>query len=255
MIPSLSSHNQMPSRADDHVFRQIEQETPSWRGGTSEICLRHPIPLLHGPCERREWWGRVAQIEKASGLCTVLSQYEKVLKRREHPIAVDIGCGKSVSPFFLLQKGWRVICVDYARGALDALAAEASKVNQEWVRTGQLQLCCSAIEDYEWPHEVDLVLASSSLPYFNPNTIRTISRRIHEALASGGHFVGNVFAASAFKGPIGQAIKEQMSTMGAWYIRDRESVLPLLRGQGYRVVACKPGEGGPFSVAFVAEKM
>lgn len=266
MIPLLSPTQASPSAEGaaprppiqenqlGRVFQPIEQEALSWRGHTPEICVRHPIPLLNGPCERREWWGRVAQLDRASGLLNVLRQYERILKQKENPVAVDIGCGNSVSPIFLLQKGWRVICVDYAHGALDALAKQASKINQEWLRTGQLTLCCSAIESYEWPHEVDLILASSSLPYFNPRSIQAISSRIHAALVSGGHFVGNLFAANAFQGPFGQAIKEPMSAMGAWYIRDQESVCSLLSVQGYQIIACKQGEGGPFSVAFVAKK-
>jgi SAM-dependent methyltransferase len=236
------------------VFQPIEQEALSWRGHTPEICVPHPIPPLNGPCERREWWGRVARLDRAFGLVNVLRQYERILKQKNNPIAVDIGCGNSVSTIFLLQKGWRVICVDYAHGALDALAKQASQINQEWLRTGRLTLCCSAIESYEWPHEVDLILASSSLPYCNPRSIQEISGRIHAALVSGGHFVGNLFAANAFQGSFGQAIKRPMSAMGAWYIRDQESVCSLLNVQGYRIVACKQGEGGPFSVAFVAKK-
>lgn len=165
-------------------------------------------------------------------------------------VALDIGCGNSESAIYLLQKGWTVICLDYSQEALTVMEKRATQINQEWLKTNQLMLTCSTIEDYRWPTKIDLVLASSALPYFDPLKIKAVMTNIYQNLNSGGHFIGNFFA-SKYVGSAMDVTRE----MGAWFVSDKDTVGYLLAGHGYEVIECDKGsKQNPHSVVFTGKK-
>ncbi len=229
----------------DEIYQQIESEATLWRGNR-EINLQTPNPFLNGPLERKEWWGRFAQYVGSTGLNTLL---EKVTQEKKG-VALDIGCGKSNSAIYLLNKGWKVICLDSSQEALDVMHKNASQINQKWLKTNQLELVCNSVEEYQWPIKVDLVLASSALPYINPQKLKAVMEKIYKNLNSGCHFIGNFFA-SKYVGSAMDLTRE----MGAWFVEDKDSVGYLLAGQGYEVIECEGGGAqNPHSVVFIGKK-
>jgi SAM-dependent methyltransferase len=229
----------------DKIYHQIEAEAVLWRG-RNKINLQTPSPYLNGPLQRIEWWGRFAQTVGGTGLNASL---EKVIQT-DKGLALDIGCGNSESALYLLQKGWSVICLDYSEDAITVMKNRADQINQEWLKTNQLILTCSAIENYQWPTKIDLVLASSALPYFDPQKIKSIMTNIYQNLNPGGHFIGNFFA-SKYVGTAMDVTRE----IGAWFVDDKETVGYFLNGLGYEVIECaNGGQQNSHSVVFIAKK-
>jgi SAM-dependent methyltransferase len=178
------------------------------------------------------------------------TQMDTIHPINTQPIALDIGCGHSIVPFELLNKGWKVICLDYSSGVLDVIASKAAKINQQWLDTKQLTLVRSNVEDYEWPENIDLVLAGSSLPYFNPQKMKHILSSIHQSLVPGGHFIGNIFTYKH-----SDSTQDVLREMGAWFIKDKDSTGFLLADQGFYIEECEEGFAThKASVVFIAKK-
>lgn len=108
-------------------------------------------------------------------------------------LAVDLGCGNSFPTIRLLQKGWKVIAVDFSKGAIERLRETANKYGSNWLRDGQLTLVCQNIETYQFPKNVRLIMANNSLPFCNPAKIKQIWDRAYASLEVGGRFIGNFF--------------------------------------------------------------
>jgi SAM-dependent methyltransferase len=226
------------------VYQQIQEEAKQWRGNC-EIDLKTGS-FLDGTNERKQWWGIFAFTIGSTGLNGLIDRIITI----QPGTALDIGCGNSMSAIHLLKKGWRVICLDYSQNALEAMEQRARTVNQQWLETKQLTFICRSIEDYDWPTKVDLVLASSALPYFDPSKIKTLMQNIYQNLKTPGFFIGNFFATKY----VGAGIDVQRE-MGAWFVEDEDSVGYLLAGHGYQVIDCeRGGQQNPHSVMFIATK-
>ena len=163
-------------------------------------------------------------------------------------VALDIGCGNSASAIYLLERGWTVICIDCSQRALNAMERRANKINREWLENEKLKLVCQNIVSYEWPKDINLVVASSALPCFPPLKMKTIMQNIYQGLKVGGRFIGNFF--------VEPGNPKEFSRDGAtWWLRDMEEAGFLLAGHGYEVLACELGkEKRPPSALFAAEK-
>ena len=228
----------------EKVYRHIESEAGQWRGN-SLINLPCPIPQLSGPQERKRWWGHFAKEIGSCGLSFLIDQ----AVGSEPGVALDIGCGSGTSAMHLLQKGWKVICVDYSPKAIEVVRNRAHRINQQWLETRQLELVCCNIENYKWPTKnVDLVLAGSSLSYFNPVKIRTIMENIYESLKVAGKFIGNFYVLGLVKDP--SLVRE----MGAWFMPDKNSCRDLLEGHGYKTIFHDSFESSAEIVFLVGEK-
>ena len=234
------------SSSFEKIYQQIEDQAASWRGN-ADIDLPLP-PFFHKQLtQRKDWWGSFAAFIGSTGLNELIDQAVP----SQTGLALDIGCGRSASAIHLLERGWSVICVDYSQTALTAMERSTNMVNKCWLEKGKLKLVCSPIEDYQWPTNVDLVLASSSLPYFSPSKMQSIMQNIHQSLKTGGRFLGNFFV-SSYVGSAIDAVRE----MGAWVLPNKESAGYLLAGHGYEVLRCEHGgEKNPHSVLFAGRKL
>ena len=230
------------------IYRKIESERQSWLEEATTIV---PIPFFSGktPRQRKDWWGCSAKTCASTGLNDWIDQTVP-----SNPgFALDLCCGNSTSGIHLLQKRWRVLCVDYAQEALSATCDRARTIDKQWLKINQLQTSCCSIETFKFPTDVDLVLASSALPYCNPLHIKTIMQNIYRSLKVNGLFVGNFFALEYVRNPGEIYVTRQM---GAWFIPNKESVVQLLKGHGYEVVRCEAaGQQDPLSALFAAKKI
>lgn len=242
----LLFYNSHPRPPLEGIYKNIAQEAKLWRGH-HPINLISPNPEFTHIHDRKEWWGRTAEIEINTAF---EARLRKIIENRPAGVAVDIGCGSSISARTLLSKGWKVICIDNSPRAINAMRDHTNYRNEKWLQTGQLTLVCEDIENYTFPDNVDLVVASSALPYFDPSKFRSIMDNIFHSLKEGGHFIGNLFAKS-YVGLHANKTRE----MGAWLIDDKDSVGKLLAGHGYDLLECRHGSpDNPHSAVFTAQK-
>ena len=109
-------------------------------------------------------------------------------------IAVDLGCGISPTVFQLLSRGWKVYAVDNIH-VLSELSSQLPYVNK-WLDKNQLILLSQNIESFELPEKVHLVIATDSLPYCNPEKIKTIFSKMKNALLPNGLVICNLYSNS-----------------------------------------------------------
>lgn len=227
----------------------FKSEARCWLGN-QKISLEFPsIAELTGTHERVTWWGRYARL-----IPPHIPNYLKGLiqKQGAGKIAVDLGCGKSGATLALLEKEWRVICVDYSQKALDNLGLYALKANEEWLTNNQLMPICTRIETYQFPKRVDAVIANCSLIYCDPQAITRIITNIYLSLKPGGVFAGNFLS---FSGSEEAKVARAERSMGAWFVREPNIMRLFLEQYGFTVST--RGSGGklfPTPIAFIANK-
>lgn len=227
------------------IYERIENESKVWRGNR-DINLKYGFPPLMGPQPRTQWWGGFAKLMRSDGLNFMLSQIN-LKANSEMPVALDLGCGNNEAMIYLLEKGWKVIGVDYSPEVLTKI----SQINQKWLETKQLILTCSSIEKYEWPQKVELVLAGSALPYCDPKQIKTTMASISACLKPEGYFVGNFFASKYTD----KSKQDLFREMGAWFLKGEDDVGYMLAGQDFEVIQCEHGgKQHSSSVVFLAKK-
>ena len=100
--------------------------------------------------------------------------------------AIDLGCGSGIDTLAMLRRGWHVLAIDAEREAIDRLEARVPTD-----LTGRLETRVSRMEDAELP-ATDLVHASFSLFFCDPARFPEVWRRIADAVAGGGRFVGEL---------------------------------------------------------------
>lgn len=103
-------------------------------------------------------------------------------------IAVDLGCGAGRDAIELLRRGWVVFGVDAAEAAIEGL-----RRRPDLPPGAGLATCLARFEDTTWPAPVMLVNASFSLPMAGPTQLAAVWQRIHDSLAPGGLFAGQLF--------------------------------------------------------------
>lgn len=101
-------------------------------------------------------------------------------------LAIDLGCGAGRDTKFLLQAGWKVFSVDSSGESLKRLEAlDESK-------SGSLTCCLADFVEIELP-QADLVNASLSLPFCEPDRFCDLWNNICMSLKFGGRFSGHFF--------------------------------------------------------------
>ncbi len=185
--------------------------------------------------DRKALWGRFSREPISDihfSLKKVVSQFEKEGVRDK--TALDLGCGKAISTLYLLEKGWNVQAVDYSQEALDNLQKVANGINREWIQKRQLTLICRDIENYDFPKNITIIIASRTLPYLNPLKISALWDRLYDSLAQGGRILGHFFPRQA----ISSFELGHRALMGVWFT-DIASVQSLLNQKNYQIEACE----------------
>lgn len=107
--------------------------------------------------------------------------------RSSAPLAIDLGCGEGRDTTELLRRGWRVLAIDAEQEAIDRLLARHDLTNQDNLTTQ-----VATFERTEFP-TCDLFNAAFSLPFCPPAHFPDVWRRIVNAIAPGGRFIGQFF--------------------------------------------------------------
>jgi SAM-dependent methyltransferase len=103
--------------------------------------------------------------------------------------AVDLGCGNGIETAALLQRGWRVLAIDYQAEALDRLR---SAVPAEALPCLNTQQASFNDETLTLP-QADLIYAGYSLPFCSPGRFPVLWQVIRGALRPNGRFGGQLF--------------------------------------------------------------
>ena len=187
--------------------------------------------------DRKPMWSGFSR-EPISSLCPsvekALSQFEK--EGIQDKTAVDLGCGKASSTLYLLQKGWKVIAIDYSQEALDRLKEIANRKNPSWIQDEKLTCVCEDIETYQLPPNLNLIVTSKVLPYIHPLKIRHLWDKLHNSLAEGGRLVGDFFPAAMTRESKLSFV--QRAIMNAWFT-DIAAVRGLLSYKNFQNELCK----------------
>lgn len=120
---------------------------------------------------------------------TLIGTVELFRKESKTPaMAVDLGCGSGNDTAFLVENGWKVIALDAEQTAKTYLFDKVPENKHD-----QVTYVVSKFEDFLFPHNVDLINASYSLPFCSPDKIDDVMQRITSAISSGGRFCGQFF--------------------------------------------------------------
>jgi SAM-dependent methyltransferase len=100
--------------------------------------------------------------------------------------AVDLGCGAGIDTLAMLTRGWRVFATDAEEEAIARLLARVPAELEP-----RLSTQVSPMEEVQLPR-ADLLLASFSLFFCDPDRFPDVWRRIGASLRDGGRFVGQL---------------------------------------------------------------
>ena len=150
-------------------------------------------------------------------------------KSRRTRTAVEIGFGAGTDSLELLRRGWRVVAIDQRQAALKFLSGRVPSRHRS-----ALTLKASPMEGLSVPR-ADLVYASFSLPFCDPERFPALWTSIRRALVPGGHFAGQLFGDRdewAGKRPMGFHTLRQIRALSRGYrvelLRETEE-----QGQSY----------------------
>jgi SAM-dependent methyltransferase len=101
--------------------------------------------------------------------------------------AIDLGCGTGHDTLALLARGWTVHAIDAQQEALTRLLARAPPADRE-----RLSTTVARFELLKVP-PADLVNASFSLPFCDPESFHTLWSGIASSVREGGTFCGQFF--------------------------------------------------------------
>jgi tellurite methyltransferase len=118
--------------------------------------------------------------EPRRALLDVLAMYD------EPGRAVDLGCGSGIDTLAMLDRGWRVFAIDGEPEAIHRLEARTPADLAD-----RLEARVARMEDVGLP-AADLIHASFSLFFCDPERFPDVWRRITTSLAAGGRFVGEL---------------------------------------------------------------
>lgn len=104
-----------------------------------------------------------------------------------HRVAIDLGCGDGTEAALLLERGWNVLAVDGQQAAIAHLREKVSAENKH-----RLQTQVAKFSEVMLP-PADLVHASLSLPFCEPEHFPAFWQKIVAAIHPGGRFAGQFF--------------------------------------------------------------
>lgn len=143
-------------------------------------------PSAFACAHTRDWPGYFKAVAGKEPRDTLL----KALDLASTPgFTIDLGCGEGRDTVELLARGWRVLAIDGHEMAVDltthhprlpAQARERLEIRHAEMETVDLPAC-------------DLLNASFSLPFCQPDKFDALWERIHAAIRPGGLFAGQLF--------------------------------------------------------------
>lgn len=101
---------------------------------------------------------------------------------------VDLGAGVGKDTVFLLKAGWQVLALDAEQSSIDIILQRVKHSD-----LSNLKVVVSKFEEMTLPKELNLINASSSLPFCHPTDFDKCWENIVGSLAVGGRFSGQFY--------------------------------------------------------------
>ena len=101
--------------------------------------------------------------------------------------AIDLGCGDGTESVALLERGWHVLAVDGEPSAIQYLLEKVSDADRPRLETQVAKFKDVVLS------ETDLVHASFSIPFCEPEHFDELWAKIVKAIKPGGRFAGQFF--------------------------------------------------------------
>lgn len=130
-----------------------------------------------------EYYEKMRERGTRQVLLDVLEKYPSVASLH----AIDLGCGEGTETLVLLARGWYVLAIDGDQGGIKRLTDRVPEEMKD-----RLQTQVSKFEDVTLP-TTDMIHASYSLPFCDPNHFFTLWEKITNAIKTGGRFAGQFF--------------------------------------------------------------
>lgn len=103
------------------------------------------------------------------------------------PKAVDLGCGDGTETALLLANGWHVLAIDSEPAAFEHLNAKIPAEAQDRLQTQVASFEAAALAP------ANLIHASYSIPFCQPQHFDALWQQIVDNIVSGGRFAGELF--------------------------------------------------------------
>ncbi len=139
------------------------------------------------PRKWSDYYKAVANRPPRETLLTALTNFERDILKAESKLAIDLGCGDGRDTVELLRRGWNVIAIDGEQEAITRLLKRPD------INTQLLQTRIAEFENLELLSKVDLINASFSLPFCEPNHFPHLWNKIVSGLIPKGRFSGQLF--------------------------------------------------------------
>lgn len=134
-----------------------------------------------------DYYKAVANRPPRETLLTALTFFERDIPQAESKTAIDLGCGDGRDTVELLRRNWNVIAIDGEQQAITRLL-QRSDINTELLQTR-----VGKFENIQLSSDVNLINASFSLPFCEPNNFPELWNKIVSGLIPGGRFCGQLF--------------------------------------------------------------
>ncbi|BAY86010.1 type 12 methyltransferase [Calothrix parasitica NIES-267] len=154
------------------------------------------------PRKWSDYYQAVANRPPRETLLTALKNFERENKT-DSRTSIDLGCGAGRDTVELLRRGWKVVAIDSQQEAIERLKnyCYSEKCGLGGFPQEQLfqdsetllETRLSRFENIDLPSGVDLINASFSLPFCEPDSFPDLWNKIFSSLISGGRFCGQLF--------------------------------------------------------------
>jgi SAM-dependent methyltransferase len=227
----------------DHTFWETIVSTPSYEQSDDE-----PMTIYGRVISPSYREIKTEMALSSTAPLPIFIDWLKLSKKRG--LALDLGCGVGANATLLLEKGWKVLCVDKNPAVIERLTSKVSgyiESKRAIVREADITVCKVPKEAY------DLVLCVDTLPYIKPANLQQLMTKIFEAVKPGGVFIGSLFLSDSKEASATQQLSFQM---GAHFYKE-ELGRDLLTRVGFNILHYRErgDREGTFCVTeFVVEK-
>ncbi|MEL6166170.1 MAG: class I SAM-dependent methyltransferase, partial [Cyanobacteria bacterium J06628_3] len=149
------------------------------------------------PRKWSDYYQAVANRPPRETLLTALTNFE-LENATSTRTAIDLGCGSGRDTVELLRRGWKVIAIDSQEEAIEHLIEQQKNYCESETL---LENRISRFENIDLPSGVDLINASFSLPFCEPQSFPELWNKIFSSLICGGRFSGQLFGNKDSWGP------------------------------------------------------
>lgn len=233
------------------VWEAVARKAETWKGGDIKASLGPLLTESHPShvTNLKQLWDFI-NLGSDQLIPDLMKQFFSSLIRPEgKKLALDLGSGTGNLSLYLVERGWKVIAIDFSAKSLAKLREKADTQDKKWLETGQLVTIEKEIATYVFPSEqFDLIVASDIFPYYNPMQLRSLFTQIHGSLKEGGSLLGSFFKAPEFP-----PIKSVQEEMGAWFIDSSAMAKSLIVSSGFDCKIIREPEGYP-GIEFLAVK-